>query len=89
MNRSALPPCPKNHLVMAVLSTIFCCLPFGIVAIIKASQVNSFYMNGFYERAQISANDAQKWTIISVITGPAVVGLLVRVEFYKIIVERL
>lgn len=59
MNRSALPPCPKNHMAMAVLSTIFCCLPFGIVAIIKAAQVNSFYMNGFYERAQISANDAQ------------------------------
>lgn len=48
MNRSALPPCPKNHMAMAVISTIFCCLPFGIVAIIKAAQVNSFYMNGFY-----------------------------------------
>lgn len=62
-------PCPPSNLVWAIVSTIFCCLPFGIVAIIKASQVNSFYMNGFYERAQISANDAQKWIIISVITG--------------------
>lgn len=83
MNRSALPPCPKNHMVMAVLSTIFCCLPFGIVAIVKAAQVNSFYMNGFYERAQISANDAQKWTIVSVITGLLSWGCWCGLNFIK------
>lgn len=81
MNRSALPPCPKNHMAMAVISTIFCCLPFGIVAIIKAAQVNSFYMNGFYERAQISANDAKKCIIISVITGLLSLGCLCGLNF--------
>ena len=24
-----------NHLVWAILSTLFCCLPFGIVSIVK------------------------------------------------------
>ena len=29
-----------NYLVQAILTTIFCCLPFGIVAIVFAAQVN-------------------------------------------------
>ncbi len=27
---------PKNHLVEAILVTLFCCLPFGIVGIVNA-----------------------------------------------------
>ena len=29
-----------NHLVWAILSTLFCCLPLGIVSIVFAAQVN-------------------------------------------------
>lgn len=32
---------PDNNLVWAILSTVLCCLPLGIVAIIKSTQVNS------------------------------------------------
>ena len=69
MNRSALPPCPKNHMAMAVISTIFCCLPFGIVGIIKASKVNGLYLTKQYEAATLMAQDAKKWSIIGIITG--------------------
>ena len=31
---------PSSHLALAILVTIFCCLPFGIVSIVKASQVS-------------------------------------------------
>ena len=34
------PPYVPNHLVWAILVTIFCCLPFGIVSIVYAAQVN-------------------------------------------------
>ena len=29
-----------NHLVWAILATLFCCLPTGIVSIIHAAKVN-------------------------------------------------
>ena len=32
---------PDNKLVWSILVTLFCCLPFGIVAIIKSAEVNS------------------------------------------------
>jgi hypothetical protein len=35
-----------NHLVWAILTTIFCCLPFGIVAIVYAAQVNTKVVEG-------------------------------------------
>jgi Interferon-induced transmembrane protein len=32
---------PQNYLALAIVATILCCFPLGIVAIVKASQVNS------------------------------------------------
>ena len=42
-NNDLILPQPNNYLVWAKLVTIFCCLPFGIVAIIKANKVNTLY----------------------------------------------
>ena len=42
-NNDLILPQPNNYLVWAILVTIFCCLPFGIVAIIKANKVNTLY----------------------------------------------
>ena len=39
-----VPPMPSNNMVLAILTTVCCCLPLGIVAVIKASQVSSLYM---------------------------------------------
>ena len=38
--RSTIPEQIPNYLVQAILVTIFCCLPFGIVSIVYAAQVN-------------------------------------------------
>lgn len=61
--------CPDNHLVFAILATIFCCLPFGIVAIIKAAGVSSAFNSGDYELAQKNSADAAKWCKIAFICG--------------------
>ena len=45
----------NNNMVKAILVTIFCCLPLGIVAIIKASEVNGKLAAGDIEGAQLSA----------------------------------
>lgn len=52
---------PDNHLVWAILATIFCCLPFGIVAIVKANQVESRWAMGDKMGAHESANSAANW----------------------------
>lgn len=60
---------PSNKLGLAILVTIFCCLPFGIVAIVKASKVNGLWEAGKYCSARQAAADAKKWCIISAVLG--------------------
>lgn len=57
---------PDNFLVWAILSTILCCLPFGVVAIVYASQVDSYWFAGDHEAARRSAKNARTWTWVSV-----------------------
>lgn len=52
--------CPDSYLLFAILTTLFCCLPFGIVAIVKAASVSSKYQSGDYEGAVQASNDAKK-----------------------------
>ncbi|XP_072162840.1 proline rich transmembrane protein 1B-like isoform X1 [Diadema setosum] len=60
---------PSNYMVQAILVTIFCCLPFGIVAIVKATEVNSRFATGDVVGAQESSRSAKKWATIGLITG--------------------
>lgn len=53
---------PDNHLVRAILVTLFCCLPMGIVAIIKSSKVNSLYNAGDIEGAYKAAKSSKSWS---------------------------
>lgn len=54
--------CPKTWLVESILVTLFCCIPFGIVGIIKASNVESRFRAGDYEGALEASKAAGKWT---------------------------
>ncbi|WP_319436572.1 CD225/dispanin family protein [Mycobacterium sp. RTGN5] len=65
----APPPAqqPKNNLALAILATIFCFPITGIVAIVKAAQVNGLWVQGQYGEAQASAKAAKKWVIWSVV----------------------
>ncbi|EHG23122.1 hypothetical protein HMPREF9332_00874 [Alloprevotella rava F0323] len=75
--RPAPPPMPDNHLVWAILSTIFCCLPFGVVSIVYAAQVESLYLQGRYEEAVDKSKKAFKWAIASAATVAAIMMLYV------------
>ena len=66
-NNPDKPPMPDNYLVWAILSTILCCLPLGIVSIISATKVSSLYAAGDYEGAQKASADAKKWAMWSAI----------------------
>lgn len=69
MDSRRMPPRPDSYLLWSVLVTIFCCLPLGIVAIVKATQVDTYYMNGFYDRAYIASASARSRCLISFILG--------------------
>lgn len=75
-------PKPDNYLVWAILTTICCCWPLGIVAIVYAAKVNNLYMTGQYQAAQEASANAKKWSIITAIGGAVVV--LLYVIFYVI-----
>ena len=64
-----------NYLIQAILVTIFCCLPFGIVAIVYAAQVNGKLASGDYDGARTASQAAKKWAWISFGIG-AGLGLL-------------
>ena len=61
-----------NYLVQAILVTIFCCLPAGIVAIVFAAQVNGKVASGDYAEAQRLSNNAKIWCWVSFGVGLAV-----------------
>ncbi len=68
---------PDNFLVWAILTTFFCCLPFGIAAIIYSSQVDSEWNAGHYEAAISAAANAKKWTLIGAGVGAGAILLYV------------
>src|SRR6266481_3756496 len=54
-------PNVPTYLVPAILSTLFCCLPFGIVAIVFAAQVGSRLNAGDVAGAQRASANARTW----------------------------
>lgn len=66
-------PCPPSNLVWAIVSTILCCLPTGIVAIVYACKVDNLYLMGDYQGAVEASNKARNW---------AIGGLIASVVFY-------
>ncbi len=62
-------PKPSNYLVWAILCTIFCCLPFGIVSIVYAAKVDNLWNAGQYNEAQEASRKAKVWLLIGAIIG--------------------
>lgn len=59
----------NNYLVPAVLTTLCCCLPGGVVAIIYAAQVNSKLAAGDIAGAMDSSRKAKMWCWIAAGAG--------------------
>jgi hypothetical protein len=54
-----------NYLVFAILTTVFCCLPTGIPAIVYAAQVNGKLQAGDLAGAQLASKNAKTWCWVS------------------------
>jgi hypothetical protein len=59
------PPHVPNYLVQAILVTVFCCLPFGIVSIVYAAQVNGKLEAGDIAGARQASANARTWAWVS------------------------
>ena len=66
-----------NYLVFAILTTVFCCLPTGIPAIVYAAQVNGKLQAGDLAGAQAASSNAKMWCWISFGLGLATFGVTV------------
>jgi hypothetical protein len=66
---------PPNYLAWAIVTTILCCLPFGIVSIIYAAQVNSKWSVGDVSGALQSSKNAKTWAWVSFAAG--LLGLVI------------
>jgi hypothetical protein len=66
-----------NYLVWAILVTLFCFLPTGIVAIVYASQVSTKLSAGDVAGATEASNKAKMWTIISAVAGVLIAVIVI------------
>jgi hypothetical protein len=71
---------PDNYLVWAILCTVLCCLPLGIVSIVYSTKVSGLWAQGRYAEAQSASDSAKKWAIIGAIVG-AVIYVIIGVLY--------
>lgn len=70
---------PNDHLVLAIITTLCCCMPLGIVSIIRSTQVNSYWAAEKYDEAVQASADAKKWALVGM--GLFIAGILMYVLF--------
>ena len=62
-------PCPPTNLVWAIISTVLCCIPAGIVAIVYATKVTKKYQAGDIEGAKRASEVGAWWCIAAIVLG--------------------
>ncbi len=63
------PPKPGAYLAWSIVVTLLCCIPFGIVAIVYSTKVNSRYAAGDYAGAEKASERTQLWIIAAIVGG--------------------
>ncbi len=69
------PRSVPSYLAQAIIVTILCCLPFGIVAIVYAAQVSGKVAAGDYAGAVEASNKAKTWCWVSFGVGLAAIAI--------------
>lgn len=66
-----------NHLVLGIVTTLFCCLPLGVVSIVHAAQVDSKRAAGDIAGARATSDKARFWATWSAAAVPILMILSV------------
>lgn len=75
-----MPQRPKDWLVESIIVTLLCCLPFGLIGLINAANVNSRYDSGDIDGAFRASAEARRWTKVGFWCG--LIPLILVVFFY-------
>lgn len=59
---------PNTNMTLAILTTVLCCVPLGVYAIVLANKVDTLYYAGEYKLAEMAAQDSKKWSIIGILS---------------------
>lgn len=54
-------PMPKSYLAESIIVMLFCCLPLGLVGLVKGQKVSALYHAGHYEAAKATSAEAERW----------------------------
>ena len=68
---------PNNYLLWAILSTLLCCLPLGIVSIVFATKVDSLAARGDLGGALEASRKAKNFAIAAACVGGAIAAVYV------------
>ena len=69
-----------DNLVYSILVTIFCCMPFGVPAIVYSAMAQGKNESGDYQGAQRDATHAKNWCLAAFITGLLTLGIFALVN---------
>lgn len=64
---------PHTHLALAIASSLLCCMPLGVVAIIYAAQVEAKYNQGDVRGARMASDNARTWSLLAIGLGIVVI----------------
>ncbi len=70
----------ENHMTKAILCTLFCFMPFGIMAIFNASAVNMLVAQGQIQAAQAKAADADKLANWAIAVPLVIIGTIAAIS---------
>jgi hypothetical protein len=74
---------PDSYMISAVLVTLFCCIPFGIVSIVYASQVDAKFRAGDYRGAEEASKKARQWYHAALGTGIVIIAIYILGQLNK------
>lgn len=66
---------PPSRVGLAVVCTILCFMPFGIVALVKASSVRTKWARGRWDEARRTSASVKTWCLLAFLVSPGL-GLL-------------
>ncbi|GAA5035840.1 hypothetical protein GCM10023258_38160 [Terrabacter aeriphilus] len=68
---------PPSRLLLAVLCTVLCFLPFGIVAIVRSVSVGPLWRRGRFGEAEAASRSVLAWCLAAALVWPVLPLLLV------------
>ncbi len=70
-----MQPRIPNYLWQAIVVTVLCCLPFGVISIVFAAKVDSLVAQGDIAGATAASNSAKNWAIAGAASWLVIVGI--------------